>query len=349
MQAFRSCEALDTRIPSLGGLLGNSGGTYPKSRPPAPPIGSAIVLGLEIFGESSEMDEIASLLGEMEGVSRIRVLDSTHPRHSVVVASVRPRVADGLLHELRDHGVPEDDIALYRLELVARATHPTTEAAFVWEDVLGMAWVNARPIARYLVFMLVAGVIACYGVLQDNSILIVGAMAVSPDLLPITAVGVAIVGGRWDLAGRAALTLVLGLTVATVAAALLTYAREGTGLLDSGFDINQTILGSLTEVSDETIAVAFAAGVAGMLALETRASSAVGVAISVTTIPVAAYLGVTVGLGEFESVGGAFAVLATNVAMLVAGASAALLIQRRLVRRTIARSPARFRSPGSGG
>ena len=76
-----------------------------------------------------------------------------------------------------------------------------------------------------------------------------------------------------------------------------------------------------------------------MLALETRASSGVGVAISVTTIPAAAYLGVAVGLGEFGNVGGAFAVLGTNVAMLVVGASATLAVQRTLVRRAIARGP----------
>jgi uncharacterized hydrophobic protein (TIGR00271 family) len=295
------------------------------------------VLGLEIFGESRAMHEIAGRLEEIDGISRVRVLDATRPRHSVVVASVRPQVADRLLHELRGQGVSEEDITLSRLEVVARATHPSAEAAFVWEDVLGMAWVNARPIARYLVFMLVAGVIACYGVLDDNSILIVGAMAVSPDLLPITALAVAIVGMRRNLAAGALLTLTVGLGAATFAAALLTFGQDQAGLLDSGFDVSSTILGSLTVVSNETIAVAFAAGVAGMLALETRASSAVGVAISVTTIPAAAYLGVTVGLGKFENVGGAFAVLAVNVAMLVAGASFALAIQRRLVRRSLHR------------
>ena len=302
------------------------------------------MLGLEIFGESRAMYEIAGRLEEIDGISRVRVLDATRPRHSVVVASVRPRVADRLLHELRGQGVSEDDITLSRLEVVARATHPSTEGAFVWEDVLGMAWINARPIARYLVFMLVAGVIACYGVLDDNSILIVGAMAVSPDLLPITAVGVAIVGRRRDLAGRAFLTLILGLGAATFAAVLFAFGQEEAGLLDPGFDISETILGSLTVVNDETIAVAFTAGVAGMLALETRASSAVGVAISVTTIPAAAYLGVTVGLGEFEHVGGALAVLAVNVAMLVAGSSLALAIQRRLVRRSLERIARHSRS-----
>ena len=76
--------------------------------------------------------------------------------------------------------------------------------------------------------------------------------------------------------------------------------------------------------------MAFAAGVAGILALETRASSAVGVAISVTTIPAAAYLGVAAGVGEESKAWGALAVLATE-----RGGAAAwpgrltLLVQRR--------------------
>jgi hypothetical protein len=59
--------------------------------------------------------------------------------------------------------------------------------------------------------------------------------------------------------------------------------------------------------------------VAGMLALESRASAGVGVAISVTTIPAAAYLGVAAGLGELGKVTGALAVLAVNVVMIQAG------------------------------
>ena len=41
--------------------------------------------------------------------------------------------------------------------------------------------------------MVVVGIIAGYGVIDDNSILIVGAMAVSPDLLPITGIAVGVV------------------------------------------------------------------------------------------------------------------------------------------------------------
>ena len=78
--------------------------------------------------------------------------------------------------------------------------------------------------------------------------------------------------------------------------------------------------------------VALAAGIAGMLALETRASAGVGVAVSVTTIPAAAYLGVAVGLREGGEAAGALAVLGVNVAMMVVGATLTLLIQRHLRR-----------------
>jgi Domain of unknown function (DUF389) len=83
--------------------------------------------------------------------------------------------------------------------------------------------------------------------------------------------------------------------------------------------------------------VALAAGVAGMLALETRASAGVGVAVSVTTIPAAAYLGVAVGLGRTGNALGALGVLGANVAMMVIAASGTLVLQRVLARRATAK------------
>ena len=86
-------------------------------------------------------------------------------------------------------------------------------------------------------------------------------------------------------------------------------------------------------MSDETIVVALFAGVAGMLAIETRASAGVGVAISVTTIPAAAYFGIALGLGEAREATGALAVLSLNVLFLVIGAAGTLLVQRGVLRR----------------
>ena len=90
-----------------------------------------------------------------------------------------------LLDDLRRHGVPDDEVTLTREEVLGRSSGAGAEAGLVWEDVLGMASRNARPIARYLAFMVVAGVVGSYGVIDYNVILIVGAMVVGPEFGPI--------------------------------------------------------------------------------------------------------------------------------------------------------------------
>lgn len=295
------------------------------------------MINLEVFGKSAEMSAVAELLDDVDGVSRVRVVQAARAGRSVVSAAVRPRAVDALLDLLHLRGVPDAEITLTRAEVVGSLAKGTPETSLVWADVLGTAWLNARPIARYLAFMFGAGVVACYGVIDNNGILIVGAMAISPDLLPITALSVGVVGRRPALAGRALLTLALGLGIASAAAAIFAFAQERLDLLPSSFSLDETTaLGSLTSVNDETIVVALVAGVAGMLALETRASSGVGVAISVTTIPAAAYLGVAAGLGELGTAWGALGLLAANVAMMVVGAVATLALQTALSRRRAA-------------
>jgi hypothetical protein len=98
-------------------------------------------------------------------------------------------------------------------------------------------------------------------------------------------------------------------------------------LLPAGFTLGE-IPATQTHVSATTVLVAFAAGVAGMLAVETRASAAVGVGISVTTIPASAYLGVAIGTGEPGKSWSALGVLGANIAMMLLGGSIALAIQR---------------------
>jgi uncharacterized hydrophobic protein (TIGR00271 family) len=304
------------------------------------------VIRLEVFGESGTMTTVAHLLDGNPGISRLRVADALRPGHAAVVATVDARAVDGLLKDLRQLGVPEGSVTLTREEVLGRSSGEGAEAGLVWEDVVGMAARNSRPIARYLAFMCVAGVIASYGVIEYNVILIVGAMAISPDLLPITAIGVGLVDRRLRLASRAFGTLVIGMAFAAAAAAASALAQNEFHRIPSSFNIDSTVLGSLASVNNETIVVALAAGVAGMLALETRASSGVGVAVSVTTIPAAAYLGVATGLGETRKALGALGVLGVNVVMLVVAASATLVLQRALARRA---APSRKRETNPGG
>jgi uncharacterized hydrophobic protein (TIGR00271 family) len=304
------------------------------------------MMQVEVSGPSELLAEVASALDALDGVTRVRRVEAERAGHSVVAASARPRSVDPLLDELARLEVPGRDIAVSRVEAVEWTARREGESGLVWADVLGQAWVNARPFGRYLTLMFAAGVIAGYGVIERNPILIVGAMAVSPDLLAITAIGVGLVGRSARLALAAFLTLAAGMAVACAAAALVSLVQDQLDLLPSGFSLSSAshALGGLTSISHETIVVALVAGIAGMLALETRASSAVGVAVSVTTIPAAAYLGVAAGLGEAGTAWGALGLLGANVAMMVLGASLTLVFQRTLRRRA---GPLRLRG-GAG-
>lgn len=291
------------------------------------------MLHLRVYGHAEALTEVGEGL-EDRGVARnVALAQGVRAGHVLLTAEVNPGSADAALAFLSGSGVTAEDIALARLDEITPVAgdHPVT--SLIWADVLTQARANARPVARYLVFMAVAGVIAACGVIEANSILIVGAMAVSPDLLPITATCVGLASRRPRLVRRALTTLAVGMAATCVVAGLLTVTFDALDLLPSGFKVGESALSGLTSVNSSTIAVAFAAGVAGMLALETRASSAVGVAISITTIPAAAYLGVAAGVGEATKAWGALAVLSVNVGMLVLAGTLTLVVQRRLAAR----------------
>lgn len=271
-------------------------------------------------------------LREIPGTRNVHRTEDADGGTALVTADLDTDAADPALDAMRALGVPSPDVLLLRLESIGPSAHLEGLTNVVWADLLSQAGNNARPLARYLVLMTIAGVIAAFGVIERNSILIVGAMAVSPDILPITATCTGLVLRRWRLAARAMVTLLLGLVASGAVAAVLTVALNALGLLPDAFEIGEGGLQGLSAVNISTVCVALAAGVAGMLALETRASAAVGVAISVTTIPASAYLGVAIGVGEASKAAGALLVLVVNVAMLVVGGSTALMLQRRLAR-----------------
>jgi uncharacterized hydrophobic protein (TIGR00271 family) len=292
------------------------------------------MLQLRVFGESSAVGEVAKRLGDMPGARHVSVVGGVREGSALITADVGASVADGALQMVRAAGIPAEDISLLRLDAIGPAAGTDEPVTQVWADLLGQARVNARTTVLYLVYMAVAGVIGAFGVIDEDQILIVGAMAVAPDLLPITAACTGLVLGRGRLFGRGLAAMALGLGTACILAAAVTGFLDLFDLLPAEFKVHEVGLASQQHIEAETIMVALAAGVAGMLAVETRASMAVGVAISVTTIPAAAFLGVAIGVGELSKSLSALGVLATNVAMMIAGGSAALAIQRRLASRS---------------
>ncbi|HET7454151.1 MAG TPA: DUF389 domain-containing protein [Solirubrobacterales bacterium] len=287
----------------------------------------------------SRADEFGTLLRELDGVRRVvQQADEATAESFVFVADVEPVAADRLVEAVGEFGIGTDDYVLTRIEVVApQHRHHLGEGGvdgYAWIEVLGQARANSRLLARYLALINVAAVIAALGVITSSSILIVGAMAVSPDLLPICATCVGLVSGRYVLASRAFITLTLGLGLVVATAAVLSFLLRVGGFLPEGFEVEQSSLTNLAHTDYSTVLIALAAGVAAMLSFESKASTAVGVAISVTTIPASAYLGVAIGGGGIDHALGAAVVLAINVSLLIVSGSLTLLAQRWLPNRS---------------
>ena len=271
------------------------------------------MLAMQVYVPSSALAESLGVLTAHAGVRNlIPAGASPHGTRRLLTAHVDASVVDALLPLLRDHGIEGDDI-----ELIHRESHRP----------LGVAQYG-RAVPQYLVVMACAGVIAVFGVLTSNSIVVVGAMAISPDLLPMCAVCVGLVERRPRLAFSALAALVIGLGVASLAACVTAVGLHVGGFPEANGSLRDGGLGRLPTVNATTVIVAAAAGIAGMLSFETRSSSAVGVAISVTTIPAAAFIGAAAALHDIDGLRGAAAVLAVNVTMLVLGGTITLLVQR---------------------
>jgi uncharacterized hydrophobic protein (TIGR00271 family) len=116
------------------------------------------------------------------------------------------------------------------------------------------------------------------------------------------------------------------MAVTAVAAVLF----DALGLLDTAAldSLEQTDF--IFEVGWFSLIVALLAGAAGMLALTSaKSASLVGVFISVTTVPAAAYASVALVEGRFDEALGSALQLVVNVVGIVVAAVAVLLFARR--------------------
>ncbi len=296
------------------------------------------MLQLRAYLPAERVQEIVGTLDGMDGVRHaVRAGASAGGSVELVTAEVEPRAADHVLEALDRLGVPPTEVSLERLVAAGPvAAGPAgwfgSGDALVWAEVVQTARENARVFAQYLVFMAIAGVIAAFGVMNRSSILVVGAMAVSPDLLPMSAVCVGLIARRPRLAGRGLAALAIGLSLTGAAGWAIAEAMRAVGYPPLAAGLGDGGLGTLPTINASTFIIAFAAGIAGMLTLETRALGVVGVAISITTIPAVAYAGVAFTVAETWAALEALVVLCVNVAMVLSAGTLTLALQR-LVRR----------------
>jgi len=80
-----------------------------------------------------------------------------------------------------------------------------------------------------------------------------------------------------------------------------------------------------------SVIVAVLAGIVGILSLtESRAATLIGVFISVTTIPAAADIGLSISYASWQEAWGSFLQLLLNVSILIVVGMIMLIVQKRI-------------------
>lgn len=246
------------------------------------------------------------------------------PAGDVVMCDVAREAGDELLKELRELRIDQDgSIAVENIDfsLSARADTAEKEApgepadAVLWEQLEGATHEESTLSITYSAFMILATMIAACGVVLDNAILIVGAMAVGPEFGPLAGICTAVVRREPRLAARSLIALIVGFAVAIAATTVFSLGMDALDLFsENRLDADRPNTSFIWQPDPFSFVVALLAGVAGMLSLTSAKSGAlVGVAISVTTVPAGANAAVALSYGEFGQMWGSTEQLMLNL------------------------------------
>jgi uncharacterized hydrophobic protein (TIGR00271 family) len=312
-------------------------------RAASPGYARPVMVHLRIVAPSDRTAAVMEVLDCSPSVVNIITLPDAarRPEGDVILCDVAREDASVILSDLKQLGLEEEGSIALELIDTAIGRHATQAEryapgapsdAVVWEEVEQRTSENVELSAVFLLFMVLAALIAAVGILLDSEILIVGAMVVGPEFGPIAGFCVALVQRRRDLATRSGIALAAGFPLAITGAFAATLLFKATGLAPDHFAAREHALAHLIASPDVFSAiVATCAGAAGMLSLSTAKSGAlIGVLISVTTIPAAANIGVAAAYQDWDGWRGSVGQLAINLASILVAGTVVLAVQRML-------------------
>lgn len=299
------------------------------------------VLHIRVISPTSTTRAVRDLLLAEPGAAHLTVIPgvAVRPEGDLIEADLTRESVDQVLLQLYDLGV--DHAGGVTLEMVDTSLSDAADAAdaaspgdpadaVIWDELVARTGEESRLSLSFLTFLSIACLLAAIGVITDSPITVVGAMVLGPEFGPIAAVAVGVVLRRTDLVRRGALALAVGFPIAMLLTALAAFVFEVTGLLTAQTLADLSQVDFIYEVGPFSFIVALLAGAAGMLSLTSAKSAAlVGVFISVTTVPAAAFAATALVKGRYDQALSSGVQLVVNIVGIVVAATAVLLAVRR--------------------
>ncbi|MFJ6391809.1 DUF389 domain-containing protein [Streptomyces sp. NPDC091972] len=299
------------------------------------------MLHLRLITPSDRTADVVRLIEGTVGTTHLVVLPGAarNPQGDVVLCDVAREAGDELLSELQELGLDDSgsiaveniDLSLSKRADKAEAEAPGEGAdAVLWEHLTDATHEESTLSATYLAFITLATMIAACGVVLDNAVLIVGAMAVGPEFGPLAGISTSIVQRAPRLALRSLIALLAGFAVAMAVTVGFSLFMDALNLFSEGkLEGDRPQTGFVYAPDAFSFIVAVLAGAAGTLSLTSAKSGAlVGVAISVTTVPAAANAAVALSYGDTNQTWGSTEQLLLNLLGIVLAGTLTLLLQK---------------------
>lgn len=304
------------------------------------------MLHLRLITPADKTDSVVHVLEKRVGTTHLVVVPGAarNPSGDVVMCDVAREAADELIGDLRGLGldttgsiaVESIDLSLSKRADKAQAEAPGEGAdAVVWEHLTDLTHEESTLSVTYVAFLAVATMLAACGVMLDNAILIVGAMAVGPEFGPLAGVCTALVQRTPKLVWRSLWALLAGFAAAMLLTAGFGWLMDAFGLFEKDMiEADRPNTAFIWQPDWMSFVVAFLAGIVGTLSLTSAKSGAlIGVAISVTTVPAAANAAMAFSYSDYSQTWGSAGQLLANLGGIVAAGTLTLLAQKWLWRR----------------
>ncbi|WP_406146598.1 DUF389 domain-containing protein [Streptomyces sp. NBC_01012] len=301
------------------------------------------MLHLRLIVPADRTDEVVELVERTVGATHLAVLAGAArgPAGDVVVCDVARQAADELIDALRELGIDRSgaitaekmDLALSTHAEEAERQAPGDSAdAVLWEELTEVTHEESTFSATYVSFLGVAMMLAACGVMLDNVILIVGAMAVGPEFGPLAGVSTALVQRAPRLVATSLWALIGGFAAAIALTMGFVWLMDALGSFDAAMlTADRPNTNFIWHPDRLSFVVALLAGVAGTLSLTSAKSGAlIGVAISVTTVPAAANAAIAFSYQDLQQAWGSSQQLLANLGGIVLAGTLTLLVQKAL-------------------
>ncbi|KFF99982.1 membrane protein [Streptomyces scabiei] len=301
------------------------------------------MLHLRLITPSDRTDEVVRLIENTVGTAHLVVVPGAarNPAGDVVMCDAAREAGDELIGALRALDLDRTgSIAVENIDLSLseRADRAEKDApgegadAVLWEHLTDATHEESTLSLTYIAFITLATMIAACGVVLDNAILIVGAMAVGPEFGPLAGISTSIVQRHPRLALRSLIALLVGFAVAMAMTVGFSLFMDALDLFSrEQLDAERPNTAFVYAPDAFSFVVAVLAGIAGTLSLTSAKSGAlVGVAISVTTVPAAANAAVALSYGDTAQTIGSTNQLLLNLAGIVLAGTLTLFFQKWL-------------------